>query len=249
MRGAIHPLPPYIFMAWCSVKKGQGQFYIYLTLSFMKFAVLLSYWFWIHFVSNFIVKNVHFDVHSRSRFNKSPPPRGAPTFIFLFADVSNLILSRPSRIWVSWWNVCYAFLISTVRVTVRAAHHFFLCLINIIKSGELNKSWSSSVSRFLDPPVTSFLLDQNIFLRSMFCPWVHTLPWKNSSWVNFLSESCSDVVYFIDNKHRNKQRTVLRLREDARMKLGCKFLIRILISVNSASKCFFITFTFKIRYF
>jgi hypothetical protein len=30
MRGAIHPLPPYAFMAWCSVK-AQGQLYHNLT--------------------------------------------------------------------------------------------------------------------------------------------------------------------------------------------------------------------------
>jgi hypothetical protein len=30
MSGAIHPLPQYAFMAWCSVKKAQGQLYLYL---------------------------------------------------------------------------------------------------------------------------------------------------------------------------------------------------------------------------
>jgi hypothetical protein len=30
MRGAIPPLPQYAFMAWCSVKKAQGQLYLYL---------------------------------------------------------------------------------------------------------------------------------------------------------------------------------------------------------------------------
>jgi hypothetical protein len=29
MRGAVHPLPQYAFMAWCSVK-AQGQLYLYL---------------------------------------------------------------------------------------------------------------------------------------------------------------------------------------------------------------------------
>jgi hypothetical protein len=31
MRGAIPPLPQYVFMAWCSVKEAQGQLYFYLT--------------------------------------------------------------------------------------------------------------------------------------------------------------------------------------------------------------------------
>jgi hypothetical protein len=30
MCGAIPPLPQYAFMAWCSVKKAQGQLYLYL---------------------------------------------------------------------------------------------------------------------------------------------------------------------------------------------------------------------------
>jgi hypothetical protein len=30
MSGAIPPLPQYAFMAWCSVKKAQGQLYLYL---------------------------------------------------------------------------------------------------------------------------------------------------------------------------------------------------------------------------
>jgi hypothetical protein len=30
MHGAIPPLPQYPFMAWCSVKKIQGQLYLYL---------------------------------------------------------------------------------------------------------------------------------------------------------------------------------------------------------------------------
>jgi len=29
MRGAVHPHPPYTFMAWCSVKE-QGQLYFYI---------------------------------------------------------------------------------------------------------------------------------------------------------------------------------------------------------------------------
>jgi hypothetical protein len=28
MSGAIHPLPQYAFMAWCLVKKVQGQLYL-----------------------------------------------------------------------------------------------------------------------------------------------------------------------------------------------------------------------------
>jgi hypothetical protein len=32
MRGAIPPLPLYAFMAWCLVKKKQGQLYLYLFL-------------------------------------------------------------------------------------------------------------------------------------------------------------------------------------------------------------------------
>jgi hypothetical protein len=28
MRGAIPPLPQYAFMAWCSIKKAQGQLYL-----------------------------------------------------------------------------------------------------------------------------------------------------------------------------------------------------------------------------
>jgi hypothetical protein len=32
MLGAIPPLPPYAFVAWCSVK-AQGQLYLYLTIS------------------------------------------------------------------------------------------------------------------------------------------------------------------------------------------------------------------------
>jgi hypothetical protein len=31
--GAIPPLPQYAFMAWCLVKKAQGQLYLYLSLS------------------------------------------------------------------------------------------------------------------------------------------------------------------------------------------------------------------------
>jgi len=30
MRGAIPPLPQYSFMAWCTVKKAQGQFYLFI---------------------------------------------------------------------------------------------------------------------------------------------------------------------------------------------------------------------------
>jgi hypothetical protein len=30
MPGAISPLPQYAFMAWCSVRKAQGQLYLYL---------------------------------------------------------------------------------------------------------------------------------------------------------------------------------------------------------------------------
>jgi hypothetical protein len=30
MSGAVPPLPQYAFMAWCSVKKAQGQLYLYL---------------------------------------------------------------------------------------------------------------------------------------------------------------------------------------------------------------------------
>jgi hypothetical protein len=30
MSGAIQPLPRYVFMAWCSVKKTQGQLYLYI---------------------------------------------------------------------------------------------------------------------------------------------------------------------------------------------------------------------------
>jgi len=32
MRGATPPLPPYASMAWCSVKKSQGQLYLSLSL-------------------------------------------------------------------------------------------------------------------------------------------------------------------------------------------------------------------------
>jgi hypothetical protein len=34
MRGTIHPLPPYTFMAWCSVE-ALGQLYLYLTFYHM----------------------------------------------------------------------------------------------------------------------------------------------------------------------------------------------------------------------
>jgi hypothetical protein len=35
MSGAIHPLPQYAFMAWCTVKKkAQGQLYLHLLLFF-----------------------------------------------------------------------------------------------------------------------------------------------------------------------------------------------------------------------
>jgi hypothetical protein len=34
MREVIPPLPQYAFMAWCSVKKEQGQLYSYLYLSY-----------------------------------------------------------------------------------------------------------------------------------------------------------------------------------------------------------------------
>jgi hypothetical protein len=30
MGGAIPPLPQYSFMAWCTVKKAQGQFYLFI---------------------------------------------------------------------------------------------------------------------------------------------------------------------------------------------------------------------------
>jgi hypothetical protein len=32
MSGAIPPLPQYAFMKWCSVKKAEGQLYLYLHL-------------------------------------------------------------------------------------------------------------------------------------------------------------------------------------------------------------------------
>jgi len=32
IRGAIHPLPHYAFMAWCWVKKTQGQLYLCLKM-------------------------------------------------------------------------------------------------------------------------------------------------------------------------------------------------------------------------
>jgi hypothetical protein len=32
MSGATHPLPQYAFMALCSIKKAQGQLYLYLLL-------------------------------------------------------------------------------------------------------------------------------------------------------------------------------------------------------------------------
>jgi hypothetical protein len=35
MSGAIHPLPQYAFMAWCSVK-AQGQLYLYCSQSFIQ---------------------------------------------------------------------------------------------------------------------------------------------------------------------------------------------------------------------
>jgi hypothetical protein len=36
MRGAILPLPQYASMAWCSVKKTQGQLYLYTPLGQFK---------------------------------------------------------------------------------------------------------------------------------------------------------------------------------------------------------------------
>jgi hypothetical protein len=42
MRGAIHPLPQYAFMAWCPVKeKAQGLLYLYLLIAFDWLALLL----------------------------------------------------------------------------------------------------------------------------------------------------------------------------------------------------------------
>jgi len=43
MRGAILPLPQYIFMLWCSVKKAQGQLYLYLCLITLTLETLMNF--------------------------------------------------------------------------------------------------------------------------------------------------------------------------------------------------------------
>jgi len=40
MFGAIPPLPQYVFMAWCSVKKEQGRLCFYFTFTFTFFVML-----------------------------------------------------------------------------------------------------------------------------------------------------------------------------------------------------------------
>jgi len=41
MGGAVPPLPQYAFMAWCSVKKAQGQLYLYLYPYLIKYNNIL----------------------------------------------------------------------------------------------------------------------------------------------------------------------------------------------------------------
>jgi len=40
MSGAIHPVPQYAFMAWCLVKKAQGQLYFFFTLYLCTYSLL-----------------------------------------------------------------------------------------------------------------------------------------------------------------------------------------------------------------
>jgi len=111
--------------------------------------------------------NLHYHAHNSLTLVLCPPPAKASphSSILVFKDPYQCYppIFAYRSFWFSHRKSVYSYIYHLYHIRHVQRSSCFIHLIAIIPGVE-RKSWSSSLRSFLQPPVTSFLLDTNILL-------------------------------------------------------------------------------------